>query len=129
MVRPLLEEYFCWLKTVRPEKGSKLDEAVRYSLNQKEQLTAFLEAPEVPISNNLAENAIRPFVLGRKNWLFSDSVKGAESSAIVYSLWKRPRPMVWSPMNTLLLVLSRLPYYGKTPSHGILERLMPGTPT
>ena len=44
-VRPLLEEYFCWLKTVRPEKGSKLDEAVRYSLNQKEQLTAFLEAP------------------------------------------------------------------------------------
>ena len=60
--------------------------AVRYSLNQKEQLTAFLEAPEVPISNNLAENAIRPFVLGRKNWLFSDSVKGAESSAIVYSL-------------------------------------------
>lgn len=41
------------VKTVRPEKGSKLEEAVRYSLNQKEQLMAFLEAPEVPISNNL----------------------------------------------------------------------------
>jgi len=41
---------------------------------------------DVPISNNLAENAIRPFVVGRKNWLFCDSVKGAESSAIVYSL-------------------------------------------
>ena len=54
--------------------------------DQKEQLTAFLEAPEIPISNSLAENAIRPFVLGRKNWLFCDSVKGAESSAIVYSL-------------------------------------------
>ena len=86
VVRPLLEEYFCWLKTVHPEKGSKLEEAVRYSMNQEQQLTAFLDFPEVPISNNLAENAIRPFVVGRKNWLFCDSVKGAESSAIVYSI-------------------------------------------
>ena len=128
VVRPLLEEYFCWLKTVRPEKGSKLDEAVRYSLNQKEQLTAFLEAPEVPISNNLAENAIRPFVLGRKNWLFSDSVKGAESSAIVYSLVETAKANGVEPYEYLLLVLSRLPYYGKTPSHEILERLMPWNP-
>ena len=80
---PLLEEYFCWLKTLRPEKGSKLEDAVRYSLNQKQQLMAFLENGDVPISNNLAENAIRPFVVGRKNWLFCDSVKGAESSSIV----------------------------------------------
>ena len=128
VVRPLLEEYFCWLKTVRPEKGSKLDEAVRYSLNQKEQLTAFLEAPEVPISNNLAENAIRPFVLGRKNWLFSDSVKGAESSAIVYSLVETAKANGVEPYEYLLLVLSRLPYYGKTPSHENLEHLMPWNP-
>ncbi|WP_243422984.1 IS66 family transposase, partial [Pseudoflavonifractor phocaeensis] len=72
-----------WLKTIHPEKGSKLEDAVRYSLNQAQQLTAFLDAPEISISNNLAENAIRPFVVGRKNWLFCDSVKGAESSAIV----------------------------------------------
>ena len=83
---PLLEEYFAWLKTVHPEKGSKLEDAVRYSLNQKEHLCAFLDYGDVPVSNNLAENAIRPFVVGRKNWLFCDSVKGAESSAIVYSL-------------------------------------------
>ena len=71
-----------WLKTIHPEKGSKLEEAVRYSLNQKQQLTAFLGNGEVPISNNLAENAIRPFTLGRKNWLFCDTTKGAEASAI-----------------------------------------------
>ena len=59
---------------------------MRYSPNQKQALCAFLDHGDVPISNNLAENAIRPFVVGRKNWLFCDSVKGAESSAIVYSL-------------------------------------------
>ena len=57
---PILEEYFAWLKTVHPEKGSKLEETVRYSLNQKQQLMAFLENGEVPISNNLAETQFGP---------------------------------------------------------------------
>jgi len=70
VIWPLLEEYFAWLKAIHAEKGSKLEDAVRYSLNQKQQLVAFLDYGDVPISNNLAENAIRPFVVGRKNWLF-----------------------------------------------------------
>lgn len=49
-----------------------MEESVRYSLNQKEQLTAFLEVTKVPIRNNLAS---RPFVLSRKNWLFSDNLR------------------------------------------------------
>ena len=56
-------------------------------------------------------------------WLFSDSVKGAESSAIVYSLVETAKANGVEPYEYLLLVLSRLPYYGKTPSHEILERL------
>lgn len=64
VVRPLLEEYFVWLNTVHPKKGSKLEDVVRYSLNQKEALCAFLDHWDVPLSNNLAENAIRPFVVG-----------------------------------------------------------------
>lgn len=63
VVLPLLEEYFAWLKSIHAEKGSKLEDAVRYSLNQKQQLMAFLDYGDVPISNNLAENAIRPFVV------------------------------------------------------------------
>lgn len=66
VVWPLLEEYFAWLKGVHLETGSKLEDAVRYSLNQKQQLMAFLDHGEVPISNNLAENAVRPFVMRRK---------------------------------------------------------------
>ena len=100
VVLPLLEEYFAWLKTVHPEKGSKLEDAVRSSLNQKQALCAFLDHGDVPISNNLAENAIRPFVVGRKNWLFCDSVKGAESSAIVYSLVETAKATALSPTNT-----------------------------
>ena len=70
------------------EKGSRLEDAVRYSLNQKPRLTAFLNDGEIPISNNMAENTIRPFTLGRKDWVPCDMVKGAESSAIVYSLFE-----------------------------------------
>ena len=128
IIAPVLEEYFCWLDTLDPEKGSKLEDAVRYSRNQKRQLTAFLEHGEVPISNNLAENAIRPFVVGRKNWLFCDSVKGAESSAIVYSLVEAAKANGIEPYEYLMLVLSMLPYLGKSPAHEELEKLMPWHP-
>ena len=128
VVFPLLEEYFAWLNTVHPEQGSKLEDAVRYSLNQKQRLMAFLDYGDVPISNNLAENAIRPFVVGRKNWLFCDSVKGAESSAIVYSLVETAKANGVEPYEYLLLVLSMLPYLGKSPAHDELENLMPWHP-
>ena len=128
VVWPLLEEYFAWLKTLHPEKGSKLEDAVRYSLNQKQALCAFLDYGDVPISNNLAENAIRPFVIGRKNWLFCNSVKGAESSAIVYSLIETAKANGIDPYEYLLLVLSLLPQLGKSPAHEKLETLMPWHP-
>ena len=117
-----------WLKSIRPEKGSKLEDAVRYSLNQKQQLMAFLDYGDVPISNNLAENAIRPFVAGRKNWLFCGSVKGAESSAIVYSLVETAKANDMEPYGYLLLVLSMLRYLGNSPAHEELEKLMPWHP-
>lgn len=125
---PLLEEYFAWLNTVHPEKGSKLEEAVRYSINQKQQLCAFLDKVEVPISNNLAENAIRPFTLGRKNWLFCDTPKGAKASAIVYSLVESAKANGIEPFAYLQHVLVQLPYLGKSPSHEELETLMPWAP-
>ena len=125
---PILEEYFAWLNTVHPEKGSKLEEAVRYSLNQKQHLMAYLDNGEVPISNNLAENAIRPFALGRKNWLFCDTPKGAEASAIVYSLVESAKANGIEPFAYLQHVLVQLPYLGKNHSHEELESLMPWAP-
>lgn len=65
---------------------SKLAEAVRYALNEKPNLYTFLNDGNVPIDNNRAENAIRPFAVGRKNWLFSNTANGAKCSAALYSV-------------------------------------------
>lgn len=85
-IKPVLDEFFAWLDTVEPSGGTKLAKAVQYALNEKRYLCRFLESPDIAIDNNRAENSIRPFVVGRKSWLFSDSVKGAEASAMWYSL-------------------------------------------
>ena len=105
---PLLEAYWLWLKTLDPVPGSKLAEAVTYAQNQKPYLSAFLEHGEVDISNNFAENAIRPFVVGRKNWLFSDTTKGAQSSAIVYTLVETAHAVGLNPYTYLLQLLKAL---------------------
>lgn len=112
-------------KNIHPEKESKLEEAVRYSLNQKQQLCAFLDNKEVPLSNNLAENAIRSFTLGRKNWLFCDTPKGVEASAVVYSMVESAKANGVEPFAYLQRVLVELPYLGKLPSHEELEAFMP----
>ena len=125
---PLLEAYWLWLKTLDPVPGSKLAEAVIYANNQQPYLRAFLEHGEVDISNNLAENVIRPFVIGRKNWLFSDTPRGADSSAIVYTLVETAKANGVDPYAYLLRVLSLLPYLGKMPANAELDELLPWHP-
>ena len=71
---------------MNPSQGTGLAKAVQYARNEKSYLYAFLEDPQIPIDNNLAERAVKPFVIGRKNWLFSTSPKGAEASSIAYSI-------------------------------------------
>ena len=82
---PIIDEYYAWIDTITRPVG-KLKEAVTYAQNQKEYLCAFLDHGEIEISNNQVENAIRPFVVGRKGWLFSDTPDGAEATAVIYSL-------------------------------------------
>ena len=80
---------------------------------------------EVEISNNFAENAIRPFVIGRKNWLFSDTVKGAKSSAIIYSLIETAKANNIEPYTYLNLILTNMQYIGRPFSNEDLESFMP----
>ena len=82
----LLNEFFAWLDSITVSGGSKLVRAMSYAKSEKKYLCRFLESPDVPIDNNRAENAIWPFVIGRKNWLFSASVKGIKASAMLYSV-------------------------------------------
>lgn len=85
-VKPLLDAFFAWLETLQVSGKSKLADAIRYALNEKQYLYTFLENGNVPIDNNRAENAIRPFAVGRKNWLFSNTANGAKNSAALYSI-------------------------------------------
>ena len=121
----LVDEYFLWVRTVDPVIGSKLEDAVNYALNQEQYLRAFLKNGEVEISNNFAENAIRPFVIGRKNWLFSDTVKGAKSSAIIYSLIETAKANGVEPYAYLTLVLTDMQDIGRPFSNEELESFMP----
>ena len=84
--KPVLEAFFAWLDTIEPAGRSNLAKAVQYAKNEKKYLCRFLESGDIPIDNNRAENAIRPMCVGRKNWLFSASVKGADASAMMYSV-------------------------------------------
>ena len=84
--KPILEAFYTWLETVPAAAKSDLQKAIRYAMNEKPYLTRFLDDGNIPLSNNRAENAIRPFVVGRKNWLFSATPEGAKISAIIYSI-------------------------------------------
>ncbi len=121
----LLKEYFLWLETLNPAQSSKLAEAVTYAQNQRQFLEEFINHGDVEISNNFAENAIRPFTVGRKNWLFSDTVKGADSSAIVYTIVETARANGVEPRAYLNHILQQMPYLGNTPSAQAMEPLMP----
>lgn len=84
--KPILEAFFTWLDEQHPLRNSRMDKAITYVRNRRQYLDTYLEDGRCSFSNNLSENAIRPFTIGRKNWLFSDSVAGAEASATVYTM-------------------------------------------
>ena len=86
IIKPLIDEFFAWLEPLPVSGKNKLAEAICYALNEKTYLYTFLENGNVPMDNNRAENAIRPFAVGRKNWLFSNTARGAECSAALYSI-------------------------------------------
>ena len=85
-VKPLLDEVYEIISTLRPSKGSALGTAITYALNQKKDLMRILDDPKLELTNNAAERAVRPVTVGRKNWLFCDSEKGAHAAAVLYSI-------------------------------------------
>ena len=84
--KPVLEAFWAWVDSQNPTRNTRLDKALTYVKNRRETSMTYLEDGRCSFTNNLSENAIRPFTVGRKNWLFSDSVEGAQASAIVYTM-------------------------------------------
>lgn len=109
--RPILEELFQLLEEIAPitpEKGL-LGVAVNYTLKRKEGLMLYLEHGFLSPDNNLAENAIRPFVIGRKNWLFCSTPAGAAASARLYSLIETAKANDLDPFEYLKFLFEQLP--------------------
>jgi transposase len=96
--------------------------AISYTLDNWEQLKRYLEEPLLTPSNNSAENAIRPFVIGRKNWMFSDTERGAESSAILYSLVESAKLQKLSVYDYFYYIFRKLPYCVERSDY---EKLLP----
>jgi len=128
--KPLLEAYWSWvdlnISTVLAK--SKIGQAFQYAQNQKIGLMNYLEDGHCEISNNIAENSIRPFTVGRRNWLFSGSPEGATASAIVYSLVETAKANELNPYKYLNVLLRGLPKFSSHNKMELLDSLLPWDP-
>jgi transposase len=111
MVLPILEDFKSWLnkKALQVPPSTLLGKAVNYALKEWEKLLRYLDSPYLTPDTNLVENAIRPFVLGRRNWLFSGSPRGAHASATLYSLIETAKANGLEPYRYLRYLFTKLP--------------------
>ena len=126
-VRPLVEAYFTWAKeTIRkvPQK-SKTWEGFHYSINQEKYLKVFLDDGEVPMDNNAAEQSIRGFCIGKKNWVMIDTVAGARSSAIIYSIAETAKANNLKPYDYFEYLLTEIPKHLEDTDRSFLDDLLP----
>ena len=110
--KQILDDFFKWLskKSLQVVPKSLLGIAVNYTLKQWHRLVEYCDHGEVTPDNNAAENAIRPFVVGRKNWLFSGTPEGAAASACLYSLIETAKANGLEPYKYLRYLFQKLPF-------------------
>jgi transposase len=107
----ILQDFKQWLETkaLQVPPSVLLGKAVNYALKEWEKLLHYLDSPYLTPDTNMIENAIRPFVVGRKNWLFSGSPRGAHASATLYSLIETAKANGIEPYRYLRYLFTRLP--------------------
>ncbi len=110
--KPVVEEFETFIKGYCPKvlPKSLLGKAFLYSLSQMHRLKRFLESGLIPLDNNLVENGIRPFAVGRKNWLFSYHADGAAASALYYTLVESAKANGLEPYKYFLYLFENLPH-------------------
>ena len=130
-VKPLVEAYFTWVCENLPKvpPKSKTWEGFNYSLNQEKYLKVFLDDGEVPMDNNAAEQSIRGFCIGKKNWVMIDTVAGAKSSAIIYSIAETAKANNLKPYDYFEYLLTEIPKHLDGTDRGFLDDLLPWSPS
>ena len=121
---PIATEFKAWIDEIRGKitPGSYGGKAINYAYNEWKYLTVYLSHGEINISNAWVENAIRPFCVGKKNWLFSASVDGAKASAMYFSIIETAKANKLEPFEYFNKMLKKLPYAQTIEDY---ERLLP----
>ena len=127
LVKPLVDGFFEWIKasymTIPPNSATA--KGLQYCLNQEKYLRVFLSDPELPLDNNIAEQAIRPFCVGKKNWNIIDTLNGAEASAILYSIVETAKANNLNIYEYLKHLLTEIPKHMDEHNQDFLEEMLP----
>lgn len=126
--KPIIEEFFNWVSSTIAEKtilNKKLLKALTYASNQQKELSKFLDDGRIPLTNSLAERAIRPFAVHRKNWLFADSVDGANTNAVMYSLIESAKINNLNIYKYINYLLEDFPQLENINDEEVLEKYLP----
>ena len=124
--KPVLDALLSWANEMQVKTAPKsaMGRAIHYLLEQWPYLTRYLEDGRLELSNNRAERSIKPFVMGRKNWLFANTPGGAQASAVIYSLIETAKENGLDPYRYLLWVLQNAPQLSET-DETWAEKLLP----
>lgn len=128
--KPIVDEFKAWLEAQAPRVLAKstLGMAIQYCLNQWDKLEAFLKDGRLELDNNRIERSVKPFVMGRKAWLFANAQAGARCSAIIYSIVETAKENGLSPFNYLTYLFEKLPNMVAN-SPDALDALLPWSPS
>ena len=124
--KPVLDALLSWANEMQVKTAPKsaLGRAIHYLLEQWPYLTRYLEDGRLELSNNRAERSIKPFVMGRKNWLFANTAGGARASSLIYSLIETAKENGLDPYRYLLWILRNAPQLSET-DEAWAEKLLP----
>ena len=125
VIKPLVDAFLVYLKTINVSKKDKFGDAVGYARNQEKYLRVFLTDGDVPIDNNASERAIRGFCIGKKNWQMIDTIHGAKSSAIIYSIVETAKANNLKPFDYVQHLLEEIPKHMNDKDCSFLEDLLP----
>lgn len=127
VIQPLADAFFAYLKQNQSSVSSKLKlgDAFNYALNQEKYLRVFLSDGDVPMDNNASERAIRGFTIGRKNWEMIDTIRGAEASAVIYSLAETAKANNLKPYEYFEHLLTEIPKHMDDTDLSFLDELLP----
>lgn len=127
LVEPLVDTFFEWCRNSidRVPPSSETADGIKYCINQEKYLRVFLDDPQIPLDNNLAEQAIRPFCVGKKNWKLIDTVHGAQASAILYSIVETAKANDLNIYNYFKHLLTEIPKHMDDTDLSFLNSLLP----